>query len=95
VSDLLVDYLRLATLGQQLANLRGEFNAGHDAIGPLLGTLSDGNLRAKLQDFTNNWSDERAKLTEHLDKAAGFAITAAACYLKVDETLAQAASGGR
>jgi hypothetical protein len=94
VSDLLVNYVKLGTLGQQLANLRGEFSRGHDAIGPLLGTISDGELRGKLKDFTDNWSNERAKLVEHLDKAAGFAITAAACYLKVDVALAQAASGG-
>jgi hypothetical protein len=95
VSDFLVDYQALARLGQQLANLRGEFSSGQSAIAPLLGTISNPDLKSALKDFTNNWSDERAKLDENLNKAAGFATSAAACYAKVDEALARQASGAR
>lgn len=87
-SGFLVDYHALGNLGQQLANLRGEFKKGDGAIAPLLATISDGGLRGALRDFTTNWSDERAKLVENLDKAAGFATQAADAYRKVDEALA-------
>ena len=90
MSDLLVDYDRLSSLGQQLANLRGEFNAARGAIGPTLGTVSDGELRAKLQGFTDNWSHERTKLATRLHKCSEFATRAASCYLHADETLAEA-----
>ena len=95
MTDLVVDYDRLAQLGQQLANLRGEFKAGHDAIGPMLGTVSDSELRSRLKGFTDNWSDERAKLSGRLEKASLFAVRAAACYLKADVTLAGGWSGRR
>jgi hypothetical protein len=95
VSDFAVDYLRLHALGQDLANLRGEFQQGHEAIAPLLGTISDGDLRGKLEGFTDNWSHERTKLIERLDKAAGFSMSAADCYRQLDEALANAMSGGQ
>lgn len=88
-----VDYEGLMNLGQQLANLRGEFSKGSDAIGPLLGTISDSGLRGALDSFTTNWSWERAKLTENLNKAAGFAVEAATVYQKTDVGLKKAMSG--
>lgn len=92
MSDLLVNYSRLASLGQQLADLRGEFRAGQEPIASLLATLSDGHLRGKLKDFSDNWSDERAKLGHNLETASRFAIEAAACYLKGDESLLESFS---
>ena len=88
-----VDYDGLMNLGQQLANLRGEFNKGSDAVGPLLATISDSELRAALNNFTTNWSWERAKLVDNLNKAAGFAVEAATMYRKTDVGLKQAMSG--
>ena len=93
-SGFMVDYAALGDLGQQLANLRGEFSKGDDAIAPLLATISDDDLRNALRDFTSNWSDERGKLVENLDKAAGFAIQAAGAYRKVDEGLACGCTSG-
>ena len=90
-----VDYDGLMAFGQGLANLRGEFAKGSDAIEPLLATVSDGNLRAALKDFTNNWSDERAKLQNNLDKAAGFAVEAAQVYKHGDDVTASSFTGGR
>ncbi|HET9060831.1 MAG TPA: hypothetical protein VFN61_12985 [Acidimicrobiales bacterium] len=82
-----VDYDGLRTFGQGLANLRGEFSAGEDAISPLLATLSDGGLRSALKSFVDNWSDERRKLDADLDRAAGFAVEAAAVYDRTDTTM--------
>lgn len=88
-----VDYEGLSSFGQRLANLRGEFDAGAEAIGPLLSTISDGGLRAALNGFVTNWSDERAKLDENLSKAAGFASEAAAAYQRGDSVTASMFSG--
>ena len=93
-SGFLVDYDSLMNLGQQLANLRGEFSAGADSIAPLLGTISDSGLRGALHSFTTNWSDERAKLVDTLDRSAGFAIEAATAYRTGDTDSAQIFSGG-
>jgi len=79
-----VDYVTLADLGQQLANLRGEFSKGDDAVAPLLGTISDGGLRDKLRDFAENWSDKREGIVKRLDQAAGFATAAAKTYADAD-----------
>jgi hypothetical protein len=91
-----VDYQTLGDLGQQLANLRGEFDRGQDALGPLLDTISDDGLRSKLVDFTKNWSDKKEGITKRLNEAATFAIGAAGAYRDVDESGAQAfsAAGG-
>lgn len=89
-----VDYDGLMTFGQRLANLRGQFSAGADAIGPLLATISDPSLRSALNGFATNWSDERAKLDTNLEKAAGFAVEAAQAYQKGDTVSAQIFSGG-
>lgn len=80
-----VDYKALNELGQQLANLRGEFKRGDDALSKLLREISDGDLRSKLKDFTDNWSDKKYAITSQLDSAAGFAISAARVYRDTDE----------
>ncbi|MDP9072370.1 MAG: hypothetical protein M3N68_14015 [Actinomycetota bacterium] len=63
-----VDYEGLAALGQQLAELRGELENGEDAIGPLLGTGSDDELRGKLSEFAENWSEKRYSVTRQLER---------------------------
>ncbi len=63
-----VDYEGLAALGQQLAELRGELENGEDAIGPLLGTGSDDQLRGKLSEFAENWSEKRYSVTRQLER---------------------------
>lgn len=88
-----VDYDGLSAFGQGLANLRGEFSKGSHAIAPLLATISDPSLRQALKDFTDNWSDERAKLESRLDHAAGFAIQAAQVYRHGDEVTASGFRG--
>jgi len=88
-----VDYRTLGDLGQQLANLRGEFDRGKGAIEPLLGTISDPGLRSKLNDFAKNWSDKRDAIIKKLDQAAGFATAASRTYADVDEGGAAAFSG--
>jgi hypothetical protein len=89
-----VDYATLGDLGTQLGNLKGEFNAGDSAISPLLATISDGGMRAALQDFTNNWSDARRKLSNNLEQASSFAVAAGHAYRDVDETNAAVYANG-
>jgi len=83
-----VDYVALGDLAQQLANLRGEFEQGDDALGPLLGALSHDRLRDKLRDFADNWSDKREGIVERLNQTAAFAQSAADAYRTVDEAYA-------
>jgi hypothetical protein len=92
-SGFTVDYDGLTGFGQGLANLRGEFSAGTDAMSPLLAAVSDQGLRAALKSFVDNWSRDRDRLDEDLDKAAGFAVEAAAAYREVDTALAGGMSG--
>ncbi len=84
-----VDYKALNELGQQLANLRGEFNRGDDALKTLLDTLSDDDLKRKVKDFADNWSEKKYAITSQLDSAAGFAISAARVYRDTDEAIAK------
>lgn len=84
-----VNYGDLSALAQQLANLRGEFQKGDDAIAPLLATITDDGLRSKLSSFAENWSHKRDELLTHLDQVAGFAKEAAAAYRGVDEAYAE------
>ncbi len=90
-----VAYTELGELAQKLANLRGEFDKGSDAIGPLLHALSDDELRRELSQFATNWSEKRAELTKRLDEVAGFAKAAADTYRGADEGGAAAISGRR
>lgn len=83
-----VDYVALGDLAQQLANLRGEFEQGDDALAPLLGALSHDGLRGRLGDFAENWSDKRQGIVERLDQVAGFAQAAADAYRGIDEAYA-------
>lgn len=88
-----VAYTELGELAQKLADLRGEFDKGSDAIDPLLHALSDDDLRRELSQFARNWSDKRAQLTKRLDEVAGFAKAAADTYRAADEEGAAAFSG--
>lgn len=94
-----VDYVALGELAQQLANLRGEFEQGDDALAPLLGALSHDRLRDELSRFAENWSDKREGIVERLDQVAGLAQAAADAYRGIDEAYAagfrDAAQGGR
>jgi hypothetical protein len=81
-----VDYVKLASLGTQLGDLKGEFDSGDSAISPLLGTISDSGLRSALKNFTDNWSDARRKLDNNLTQASSFAVAAGHAYRNVDET---------
>ncbi|MET0902341.1 MAG: hypothetical protein ABWZ52_03800 [Acidimicrobiales bacterium] len=83
-----VDYVTLASLAQQLANLRGEFEEGDDALQPLMGTLSNDHLRDKVHDFAENWSDKREGIVERLNQVAGFARAAADAYREIDAAYA-------
>jgi hypothetical protein len=88
-----VDHKELGELGQQLANLRGELTQADDAIGPLLGTISDAGLRHKLTDFAKNWSEKRAQIITRLDQTSGFAVAAAETYREADTSGAASFSG--
>lgn len=88
-----VDYVALADLAQQLANLRGEFEKDEEAIQPLLGTLSDQELKKKLSEFAKNWSEKKYSIVHQLDKVAGLAKSAADAYCGVDEAYAEGFSG--
>ncbi len=88
-----VAYNELGELAQKLANLRGEFDKGEDAIGPLVGALSHDDLRRELSQFAANWSDKRADIIKRLDEVSGFAKAAADTYRAADEGGAAAFSG--
>ena len=88
-----VDYVALGVLAQKLADLRGEFDKGADAVRPLMGAVGDDELRSKLEDFATNWSDRKEQVTKQLDSAAGFAKAAADCYRDTDNGLRDSFAG--
>lgn len=88
-----VDHHGLARLGRQLADLRAELRLGDEAIRPLLATISDDDLRRKLSEFAENWSDKRDLMMKSLDEASTFATQAAATYAAADKAGADGFNG--
>jgi len=82
-----VNYSELKQLGQRLIDLRGEFDAGTTAVDPLIAAVADDELRGKLRDFADNWSDKKAQITKQLDGAGSFATSAADAYKQADDQI--------
>jgi ABC-type transporter Mla subunit MlaD len=89
-----VDYGFLGDLAQKLADLRGEFERGADALEPVIRAAGHEELGARLREFTANWSDRRDQVVGQLDSAAGFARQAADVYRQTDEALARSHTAG-
>jgi len=77
----------LTQLGQNLVDLKGEFDRGTGGLEQLLGALGHDGLREKVRAFGDNWSDKRAVISGQLEQAAGFAKQAADVYRTTDEEM--------
>jgi len=83
-----VDDQALTALGGHLSSLRGQFESGDGVIDPLLGTISHPGLKAALQGFATDWSNERKKLDGNIQQVAQHATKAGQTYAKGDSATA-------
>lgn len=84
------DIERIRDSASRLATVKAEFDAAGkigDRYRPFLGS---GELAGKMDDFSNNWSYHREKLSGSIETLGTWCKAAADGYTGVDDQLAQA-----
>ena len=88
MADIRVDPTALEELAKRLAGLKVEF----DGLGQLMEdyerAAGSREVARKLEDFADNWSGERTRITEQLQKLAGMAAGASCFYRQREAALA-------
>ena len=84
-----VGYDELRELGQRLADLKGELEAGIARIEPLLQAVGHDGLRRELVEFNDNWGDRKHELVDRLGQLSDRTVMAAEEYRNVDVAFAE------
>ncbi|MEW6474851.1 MAG: hypothetical protein AB1679_21585 [Actinomycetota bacterium] len=88
MADIRVDPAALEELARRLAGLKVEFEGLGDLMEDYERSAGSREIARKLEDFADNWSDQRAKVAEQLQKLAAMAAGASCFYREREAALA-------
>lgn len=88
MADIRVDPAALEELAKRLAGLKVEFEGLGELMEDYERAAGSREVARKLEDFADNWSHERQKITEQLQKLAAMAAGASCFYREREAALA-------
>lgn len=91
--DLQVKTETLRAAGTALRSVHHEFSSAHDTARPDRSVIGHPQLRARLEEFADNWDDRRKDMVDAIEGLAEAAETAATVYENVESDLVKALEG--
>ena len=87
MAELEVDIAALRDMAGNLKELKREFETQDVRVAGYADAVGSDEIAGALEEFANNWSDQREEIGEMLQEVAGYAMIAVEAYTEVENVL--------